>query len=55
MDLNISIEHRQWIKLNGEKVLWLPTEVRPMCSATKRGALALGHKSGRIPFLKFRV
>ncbi|OQD86922.1 hypothetical protein PENSOL_c082G07194 [Penicillium solitum] len=55
VNLDISIEHKQWIRLNGEKVIWLPTETRPTCSAVKRGTLALGHASGRVSFMGFRV
>jgi hypothetical protein len=37
--------------LNGEKVLWLPVESRPRCSKVRGNTLALGHVSGRIPFI----
>jgi WD40 repeat protein len=51
----ISIEHGQWVKLNGEKVLWLPPEYRPSHYAINGGMLALAHVSGRISFIEFRV
>lgn len=54
----IFILDNQWITLNGNKVVWLPHEYRPswpISSAVKDGALALGHASGRISFLRFRV
>jgi WD40 repeat protein len=54
-NLEIYIQQGQWITLNGEKVLWLPRESRPSCSAIKDGILALGHASGRISFIGFRV
>ncbi|KAJ6070716.1 hypothetical protein N7467_012035 [Penicillium canescens] len=53
-NLGISIQWRQWIILNGEKVLWLPREARPSCSAIKDSTLALGHESGRVSFIGFR-
>ncbi|KAL5357236.1 hypothetical protein BJX96DRAFT_181550 [Aspergillus floccosus] len=43
-----------WIAVNGQKVLWLPPEARPSCSATKSNILGLGHESGRVSFLGFR-
>ncbi|KAJ5680776.1 hypothetical protein N7536_011915 [Penicillium majusculum] len=54
-DFEVSIEHGQWIKLNGEKVLWLPTEFRPRCSAINGNMVVLGHQSGRISFIRFCV
>jgi WD40 repeat protein len=44
-----------WIKLNGEKVLWLPNEDQPQCSAIYGRILAIGHASGRISFIWLRV
>jgi WD40 repeat protein len=49
----ISLES-EWIAVHGQKVLWLPPEARPSCSATKSNILGLGHASGRISFLGFR-
>jgi WD40 repeat protein len=54
-NLGVSIEYGQWIKLNGEKVLWLPTEFRPRCSAINGNVVVLGHASGRISFIGFCV
>ncbi|KAJ5536249.1 NACHT and WD40 domain protein [Penicillium frequentans] len=54
----ISIEHEQWIQLNGEKVLWLPVEFRPdytralMDFQIKGNMVALGLSSGRVSFLE---
>jgi WD40 repeat protein len=45
----------QWIMLNGKRGLWLPPGSRPMCSAISGNLLALGHLSGHISFLGFRV
>ncbi|KAJ5496975.1 hypothetical protein N7463_008962 [Penicillium fimorum] len=54
-DFEVSIEHGQRIRLNGEMVLWLPTEFRPRCSAINGNAVVLGHASGRISFIRFCV
>jgi hypothetical protein len=43
----------QWITIHGDRVLWLPPEYRPRCSAVKDNTLALGHASGRISFIRF--
>ncbi|CAI7635358.1 unnamed protein product [Penicillium manginii] len=51
--LDISIQDRQWICINGEKTLWLPPEFRPTCSEVKEDTLALGHASGRVSFIGF--
>jgi WD40 repeat protein len=51
----IFLERHHWITLNGDRVLWLPPEVRPSCSAIKHNKIALGHASGRISFIEFRV
>ncbi|KAJ5971706.1 uncharacterized protein N7479_001624 [Penicillium vulpinum] len=53
--LDISIEHKQWITLNGKRVLWLPIESRPSCFKINGNVLALGHVSGRISFVEFRM
>ncbi|KKZ60779.1 hypothetical protein EMCG_04548 [[Emmonsia] crescens] len=53
-NIEISIEHKQWINLNGKKALWFPTEFRPTCWVVKENQLALGHASGRISFIGFR-
>jgi WD40 repeat protein len=53
--VDISILERRWIILNGNKVLWLPPEFRPTCSAVKDSTLALGHTSGKISFMEFRA
>ncbi|KAH8703496.1 WD40-repeat-containing domain protein [Talaromyces proteolyticus] len=52
---DISIQQGEWIALGGDKVLWLPPEFRPSCSAIKDRIIALGHASGRISFLGFRA
>ncbi|PLB35837.1 NACHT and WD40 domain protein [Aspergillus candidus] len=49
--LEIFIRESQWITMNGEKVIWLPPEFRPICSAIRGNTLALGHASGRVSFI----
>ncbi|QKX60488.1 uncharacterized protein TRUGW13939_07633 [Talaromyces rugulosus] len=51
----ILLKERDWVTLNGKQVLWLPPETRPSCSAIKSNILALGHTSGRVSFIGFRV
>ena len=51
----IFIEQRQWINLNGKNVLWLPPDFRPSYSAINGDLLSLGHASGRVSFLRFRL
>lgn len=55
MNLVIFVDQGQWIKLNSEKVLWLPPEFRPSCSAIHGSVFALGCASGRISFIGFRL
>ncbi|OOQ86570.1 WD domain protein [Penicillium brasilianum] len=52
-NLDISIKQNQWVKLSGEKILWLPVESRPSCFKVNGNTLALGHASGRISFIGF--
>jgi WD40 repeat protein len=55
MNLEIFLKGQNWVTLNGKHVLWLPPEIRPSCSAIKSNMLALGHPSGRVSFIGFRV
>jgi WD40 repeat protein len=42
-----------WITENSkERLIWLPDEYRPTCSATNLSTLVLGHASGRLTFLE---
>ena len=51
----IFIKQGRWINMNGKNVLWLPPDFRPTCSAISGDSLALGHESGRVSFLRFRL
>ncbi|KAJ6083698.1 hypothetical protein N7467_007833 [Penicillium canescens] len=42
-----------WITLDGEKVLWLPSDYRPTCSAFHNHLAVLGHEPGSLTFLNF--
>ncbi|KAF2814948.1 vegetative incompatibility protein HET-E-1 [Mytilinidion resinicola] len=42
----------QWVTLNQQPLLWLPSEYRPTCTALYKDTICLGHSSGRISFLK---
>ncbi|KAJ5993167.1 hypothetical protein N7451_008891 [Penicillium sp. IBT 35674x] len=52
---DIFIDQGQWIKLNGNNILWLPPEFRFTCSTIVGNLLALGHTSGRVSFIGIRV
>lgn len=48
-----------WIRWNSEKVLWLPPEYRPACSAVNasnsKSLLAVGCPSGRVLIFQFSI
>ncbi|KAJ6036736.1 hypothetical protein N7540_001015 [Penicillium herquei] len=50
----ITIDGSNWICLDGERMLWLPAEVRPSCLAINGSMLALGHAEGWVSFIGFR-
>ncbi|KAF1959379.1 hypothetical protein CC80DRAFT_524019 [Byssothecium circinans] len=45
----------QWISVDQQRLLWLPPEYRPTCSAVNRHMVCLGHSSGRTTLLNFDV
>ncbi len=45
----------EWISLNQQRMLWLPSEYRPTCATVSRNTVVLGHSSGRTTFLEFRT
>ncbi|KAJ5729015.1 uncharacterized protein N7483_003523 [Penicillium malachiteum] len=49
----ILIEQGQWIKLNGQRMLWLPLEARSASCSVRNDLLAIGHSSGRVSIMKF--
>jgi hypothetical protein len=42
----------QWVLLDQQRLLWLPSEYRPTCSTVDKDVVCLGHLSGRITLLK---
>jgi WD40 repeat protein len=43
-----------WISQGETNLLWLPSEYRPSCSASRGNLLVLGHPSGKVTFIKSR-
>lgn len=53
--LEVRILDNEWVVIQGRKFLWLPPTYRPTCVATQNGVLAMGHTSGRVTFVEFRL
>lgn len=51
--MEIILLEDQWVALRGEKVLWLPSNYRPLSCAVKDNFLALGHASGSVSLIRF--
>ena len=51
--IEVSILDKDWVALQGKKVLWLPPAYRPSYVAIGDGKLNMGHTSGRISFFRF--
>jgi WD40 repeat protein len=44
---------KEWVNWEGQKVLWLPPDYRPECSAVYNNILVMaGHTSGQVTFLE---
>ncbi|RVD84933.1 uncharacterized protein DFL_003269 [Arthrobotrys flagrans] len=43
----------EWLVRNGERLIWLPHDYRPSCSAVNGSTIALGHYSGVVSFITF--
>ncbi len=43
----------QWVALNGQSFLWLPSDYRPSCIAVWGSVICLGHASGNVTFFEF--
>ena len=43
----------QWVSRDSKKLLWLPSEYMPTCSAFQSNVLVLGCSSGQLIFLEF--
>jgi predicted NACHT family NTPase len=48
---NILVKN-EWVTRNDTKVIWLPIEYRATCFHVYKSMLAMGHRSGRVTFLK---
>jgi len=43
-----------WIGYGEDRMLWLPPDYRPSCSAVRENIVCLGHHSGRVSIFEFR-
>jgi hypothetical protein len=43
----------EWIVHGEDRLLWLPLDYRPSCSAVHEGVVCLGHPSGRLSIFEF--
>ncbi|KAF3169725.1 hypothetical protein TWF788_010400 [Orbilia oligospora] len=48
-------QNGEWLARNGEKLVWLPHDYRPQCSAVYGSTIVLGHHSGDVSFFTFRT
>jgi hypothetical protein len=44
---------KQWVGLEMETLLWLPSEHRPSCVVVHGSIVAFGYGSGRVSFMEF--
>jgi WD40 repeat protein len=44
-----------WVMWKSRKILWLPPDYRPSCSAVSGNTAVLGQSSGKLTFLKFNA
>jgi WD40 repeat protein len=44
-----------WVASAEQRLLWLPSEYRPICTAICGDVICLGHTSGHITFLRFNL
>ncbi|RAH86846.1 WD40 repeat-like protein [Aspergillus japonicus CBS 114.51] len=47
----IHVYEREWLCVNGEKILWLPPQQRAAALAYKKGTLVIVHESGRFSMI----
>jgi WD40 repeat protein len=43
----------QWVSLDMENLLWLPSDHRPSCVAVHGSIVGFGYGSGRVSFMEF--
>jgi hypothetical protein len=46
---------KSWITWNGDKVLWIPSEYRPVHSIVRNQTIAIGCASGRVLLIGFKA
>lgn len=46
---------KSWITRNGDEVLWIPSEYRPVCSMVRNQTVAIGCASGRVLLIQFKA
>jgi hypothetical protein len=44
-----------WVFVEEENIIWLPSNYRPTCRAAWNGIEVLGHLSGGVSFLEFEL
>ena len=44
---------KQWVSLDMENLLWLPSDHRPSCVAVHGSIVGNGYRSGRVSFMEF--
>ncbi|RDW71670.1 hypothetical protein BP5796_07704 [Coleophoma crateriformis] len=47
-------EDDRWIVWAGHKILFLPLEYQPRCSAFREDLVVMGHRTGQVTFTKFQ-
>jgi WD40 repeat protein len=47
--------NKSWITWNGDEVLWIPSEYRPVCSMVRNQTVAIGCASGRVLLIGFKA
>ncbi|KAF2190141.1 vegetative incompatibility protein HET-E-1 [Zopfia rhizophila CBS 207.26] len=45
----------QWVSLDQQQMLWLPSHYRPACSTVDKDIVCIGHSSGRITLLRVKT
>ena len=43
----------QWVSLDTENLLWLPSDHRPSCVAVHGSIVVYGYRSGQVSFMEF--
>lgn len=46
--------NKDWVSRDGQSLLWLPPDRRPVCSAVFGNPVVMGHGSGGVTFIEFK-